>query len=420
VLGAENVSSILHNRSLLILGAAGSVSNMGNWITMMAVFALIVFRGDGSVTESSGIFLAGLLPMLLVSPLAGRLADRFDRKWLMIVSELLSGVAVIGLILVRRIELIYALLAVEATFGSLMMPARQAAIVDLVPREELTRANAFLAQLDGTIKIGAPMLAGLILALIGPPSAMILDVISFVLSALILSRLPALPPVAQQVKALPVATTAPVEANTWRALRGSPRLMLLFALAFAVTFILMGFDVLSSIFTRDVLQGSEEFFGVLIGLIGVGTVVVSTGLAFQQGEQKPWRDAIVGLALLAGIPAFLALATLPADLTLAKSLAILGCLIGGLGNGLVIVQSNTLLQLTAPSEWLGRLGGLFQSTFVAGQLMAIFATPILVPAILPIGTYLGIGAVALVLLALGTTMVLQNTRASAAVPVVAE
>ena len=152
----------------------------------------------------------------------------------------------------------------------------------------------------------------------------------------------------------------------------------------------------------------------------MGTVVVSTGLMFQRGEQKPWRDVMIGLALLAGIPAFLALATLPANLTLAKSLAILGCVIGGLGNGLVIVQSSTLLQLTAPPELLGRFGGLFQSTFVAGQMVAIFATPILVPAILPMGTYFGIGALALVLLTVGTAFVLQNTRAPAATPVVAE
>ena len=414
------MASIVRNRSMLILGTAESVSNIGNWITMMAIFALIVFRGDGSVTQSSGIFLAGLLPVLFASPLAGRLADRLDRKWLMIASELLSGVAVIGLILVRKVELIYALLALEATFGSLLTPARQAAIVDLVPREELTRANAFLSQLAGIIKIGAPMFAGLILAWMGPQNAMILDVISFALSALILSRLPALPPPARRATARPTEATGKIESNTWRALRDSPRLTLLFALAFAVTFILMGFDVLSSIFTRDVLKGGEEFFGILIGLIGVGTVVISTGLMFQRGEQKPWRDAMIGLALLAGIPAFLALATLPANLTLAKSLAILGCVIGGLGNGLVIVQSSTLLQLTAPPELLGRFGGLFQSTFVAGQMVAIFATPILVPAILPMGTYFGIGALALVLLTVGTAFVLQNTRAPAATPVVAE
>ncbi len=414
------MASIIRNRSMLILGTAESVSNIGNWITMMAIFALIVFRGEGSVAESSGIFLAGLLPMLLVSPLAGRWADRFDRKWLMIASELLSGVAVIGLILVRQIELIYALLALQATFGSLLMPARQAAIVDLVPRAELTHANAFLSQLSGTIKIGAPMLAGLILALIGPQNAMILDVISFALSALILSRLPALPPAARRTKVAQAEASGKIESDTWRVLRGSPRLMLLFALAFAVTFILMGFDVLSSIFTRDVLRGGEEFFGILIGLIGVGTVVVSTGLLFLKGASKPWRDAIVGLVLLAGIPAFLALATLAADLTLAKSLAIIGCLIGGLGNGLISVQSSTLLQVSAPPELLGRFGGLFQSTFVAGQMVAIFMTPALVPTILPMGMYFGVGALALILLAVGTAFVLQNTGAPAAAPIVAE
>jgi hypothetical protein len=60
------------NRRLLTLGVAESVSNTGNWITMMAVYAMLVFRGQGSVAESGAVFLAGLLPTLLFSPEIGR------------------------------------------------------------------------------------------------------------------------------------------------------------------------------------------------------------------------------------------------------------------------------------------------------------------------------------------------------------
>jgi MFS family permease len=77
------------NHHLLILGFAESVSGVGNWITALAIYALIVFRGSGDVLESSGVLLAGLGPMLLCSPLAGWLCDRFDRKRLMIASEVL-------------------------------------------------------------------------------------------------------------------------------------------------------------------------------------------------------------------------------------------------------------------------------------------------------------------------------------------
>ncbi len=398
------LKQVIHNRPILILGIAESISGIGNWITAMAVLALVIFRGDGTVAQSSGIFLAALLPSLLFSPLAGSLADRVDRKWLMMASEFLAGLTVLGLIFARPIELTYFLLALEATFGTLMLPARQAAIVDLVDQDDLTRANALLGQLSGIIKIGAPILAGMLLLVLAPQTAMVLDVISFGFSVAILSRLPALPP----HKSGRATLAANAQASPLTALRGSPQLSLLFAVAFLVTCVIMGFDVLASVFTRDVLAGNEGLFGLLIGLIGVGTVVATTGLLIIKGKPNPWRDTLVGLALLATIPGFLMLATLSPTLLWAQLLAVVGCLIGGVGNGLIVVQSGTLLQLLAPPELLGRLGGLLQSTFVAGQLFAIFATPFLVPERLAIGAYFGIAAVALLLIAAGSVLILRR------------
>ena len=186
--------AILTNPSLITIGISEFVSNIGNWITMMAVYAMVVFRGDGGVAQSSGIFLAGLFPTLVFSPAAGWLCDHFDRKWLMVISELASGLIVAGLIFTQRLELMYAILALQAISMTVMTPARQAVVPDIVGKDSLTQANAFLQQLAGLIKIAAPMLAGLILAVMNPHTAIILDVVSFGLSALILSRLPALPP----------------------------------------------------------------------------------------------------------------------------------------------------------------------------------------------------------------------------------
>ncbi len=87
--------------------------------------------------------------------------------------------------------LIYGLLALQAVSVSIMTPARQSVLPDIVPAEELTRANALLQQLSGIIKIGAPMIAGAVLAVLNPHQAIILDVISFALAALLLTFLPA-------------------------------------------------------------------------------------------------------------------------------------------------------------------------------------------------------------------------------------
>jgi MFS family permease len=402
---------ILRNRSLLILGISESVSGIGNWITMLAVFALVIFRGDGSVAQSSGIFLAGLLPTLLASPLAGWLCDHFNRKWLMITSELVSGLVVTGLIFTNRLELIYALLALQAIPISIMTPARQAVVPDIVAREDLTRANAFLQQLAGIIKIGAPMLAGLVLAVMSPHSAIVLDVISFALSAAILSRLPSLPPHrrlspadardAEEGSSLPVRTLTTV-------LRESSPLRLLFMLIFLGIVVIIGFDVLAPVFTRDILQANEELFGLLIGLIGMGTVGATTMLLVRQGDHNPWRDVVLGIILLASIPASLALATSVTSPGLSRALVAAGCLVGGIGNGLVTVQVGTLLQLLSPPALLGRIGGAFQSTAVAGQLIGLLATPILVPSLLSLRAYFSFATLALALLILYAVVTLHT------------
>ena len=105
------MKAILHNRSLLLLGLAESISNIGNWVTVMAIYAIVVFHGDGGVAESSAVMLAGLGPMLIFSPVAGWLSDRFDRKWLMISSQVLSALPIIAIIVAGPGPLIYLFLA---------------------------------------------------------------------------------------------------------------------------------------------------------------------------------------------------------------------------------------------------------------------------------------------------------------------
>ncbi len=392
---------IFKNKNLIILGISESVSNIGNWITMMAVFAMIVFKGQGGVADSSAVFLAGLLPLLLFSPAAGWLSDRFDRRTLMILSELSSGAVVAGLIFVDQPLWIYTLLALQAVSVSLMSPARQSAIVDIVPPQDLQAANAFLQQLNGIIKIIAPMLAGLILAVMNPHQAVILDVISFALSALILTRLPALRPHALPA-AVPHSQPASSSRNALSVIRSVPGLRLLIAAMFLTITIIIGLDVLAPVFTRDVLSGDERLFGLIIGLIGAGTLAVSIFLMLFGDRLNPWRGMVVGVFLLGLIPGTMGLAPLIPDPRLLRFVVMAGCLIGGVGNGLVVIESATLLQRLTPHAFLGRVSGLFQSAAVGGQLTGMLLTPLFVPAVLSLAGYLLAGSALVALLALVT------------------
>jgi MFS family permease len=407
--------TILGNRSLQVLGIAESVSGIGNWITMLAVFAMIVFDGGGSEAQSSAVFLAGLLPTLIFSPVAGWLCDRLDRKWLMIGSELASGMVVAGIIFARRLELIYGLLVLQAITTSIMSPARQASVPQLVGREDLSKANAFLQQLAGTIKIGAPVLAGALLAVMDPHTAIILDVVSFALSALILTRLPSLPPAGapQPAAARHEAPAAPA-GTLLSTLKSSWSLRFLFLLAFLAVLVFIGYDVLSSIFVRDVLHGEAGFYGMAIGFIGLGTVAGTVFLMAQKGEGRPWRDVVAGLALLGTIPASLALVAWLDRPSVGRVIVLATCLLGGVGNGFLNVQASTLLQLLSPPEILGRIGGAFQSTLVTGQLAGLLIVPALVPTLVSMGAYFALSAAIVVALVVYATIALSRRKVHSA------
>ena len=403
------MKAVLRNRSLVIMGISEAVSNTGSWITMMAVLSLIVFRAEGGVVQSSLIYLVGLLPTLLFSPAAGWLCDRFDRKWLMIISELLSGLVVSGIIFVERVEWIYFLLGLQAVTTSLITPARQSSVPQVVERSQLTQANALLQQISSLTKIAAPMLAGGVLSILSPHQAVILDVVSFIFSAVILSFLPSLHPqhAQQPVEKQPVFSSA--FAPLLDVLKKSSALRLLFTINFLAIIAIIAVDILAAIFTRDALQGGEKLLGFQIGLIGLGTLLGAASLMAQKKPSNPWMDILLGMTLLAAVPAAMAIGYWLPSLGLARGVAYTACLLGGFGMGRNSVQTGTLLQTISPAHVLGRVSSVFQSVIVGGQLIGILLTPLLVPLVFSVPTYFGL--VSGIILAVALLGILPRGRA---------
>ncbi|HLN61561.1 MAG TPA: MFS transporter, partial [Symbiobacteriaceae bacterium] len=136
------MTSILRNRSLLIIGGAEVINSIGSWITAMALYSILIFREHGGMALSSGIFLAQMLPMLLLGPVAGWICDRYDRRTLMVASRLLQGAVTAGLVFTDNLIAIYALLVLAAAASVVVGPARTAAMPEIVAPEHLSQANA--------------------------------------------------------------------------------------------------------------------------------------------------------------------------------------------------------------------------------------------------------------------------------------
>ena len=187
----EYVALLRKNPDYRNLWLARVVSNLGDWFNLLASAALITSL-TGAGTAISYLFLARFLPVFLMSPFAGVLADRYERRAIMVATDLLRGITVLCFLLVREpgdIWLLYLLTVVQFVLSSLYTPAHSALLSNIVPPEDLVTANA----LDGftwssMLAIGA-LLGGVAAALFGVTAAFIIDAATFVLSAWFVTRI---------------------------------------------------------------------------------------------------------------------------------------------------------------------------------------------------------------------------------------
>lgn len=404
---------LLRNRSLMLMGAAEVISSLGSWVTSMALYSILIFREGGGMGVSSAIFFASLGPALLLSPFAGWLCDRYDRRTLMIGSRLLQGAATAGLIFTENLPLIYTLLTLSAIFGLVMGPARTTAMPDVVAEDQLTQANAFMQQVTGTIKILAPALAGGLLTVMDPHLAIIIDVVSFVASAAVLLLLPPLPakgaPQAQGER--PAKEKGLFGDSLALMKRHIPGLLLLLPLNVLMALVLMAFDVAMAVYVRDILQSTIAFKGVLGFAVGGGMIAGSSIFMFLKGERNLWRDVILGFLLVTTLSVALALGEY-AGPQAARVILLVAGVLGGVGMGVINVQAGVLFIKLCPQAMLGRIGGIFDSVSMTGRLLGMVLTPILVPSVVSFGGYFGTASVLLLVAIAFTAVALGRMKAA--------
>lgn len=386
--------------SVLLFGLAEVVTSLGNWMSQMAVFSLLIFRGGGTVEQSTGILLSSLVAAGLASPLAGSLCDRFDRKILVIAGYLLSSLVVMGLLVAREPRQIYLCLAVLGALSSIVIPARQSTLRDILSPKELAKSNAFLQLLASLVKIAGPVVGGLLVLRIEPRVAIRLNVASYLIGAAMLMWLPSSRPrrASSLAKEHPRRLCGTASLASIRiAYRSFPLVGTFIPMVLCLAATMMVFDATASIIVRDLLQAGEGLLGILVSLIGCGSLVSSTLLAFRKHAGDPWHDLIKGQILLVAIP--ISVVIVPwLSLEMGRVVVSVLCFVGGLGSGFTAVQTLTLLQLMVPKDYVGRINGIYQSGIAVSQFVAAMLTPMLIPAYLSIPT--AFGALTLVMLVL--------------------
>jgi MFS family permease len=346
---------LLRNRSFVSLCAARAVSATGDQVAAIALVLLIA--KDHPATAVGGLLLAESLPMLL-STHAGVIADRFERRRLMIMCQLgqalIFGAVTIWL---PPYAALLGLLVLASLLGTLLRSTTQVALQATVPDRDLFAANALLGvALWGSMILG-PAIGGALAGIAGPRVALAVDTVTFVVSAATLLLLPRLPRV--------VSDDESDSGSAGAALRFAFRDPVLRSLIFAMTMLVAfaGVDNVAMVFlVKDTLGASSGAYGAAMTAFGVGMVGGSL-LVVRYPDWRPER-------ILLG--SFTATAGSAAALSVAPSMAVVipAQVVGGAGNGLDVAAQTTLVQRRTPPAMLGRMAGALNSAVAVGFLVA--------------------------------------------------
>ncbi|HEX9736543.1 MAG TPA: MFS transporter [Thermoanaerobaculia bacterium] len=355
----------LLNRDFVLLWQGQFVSMLGAQAFSVAMVFWIKRQTDSATLLGVGM-MSQWIPALLLSPIGGTLADQLSRRRLLIASDLIRGVAAIALgALVlsapdRSGWILAWLLTISVVMGvgdAIFRPAISAAIPDLVPAEQVTRANSLnRLALDVSTFFGQGA-GGVLFRLLGPGVLFVIDGVTYLFSALSESFIRLPPPPAPKT-----AGWRQVFAEFWQELKTGLRyvasrkgLRFLLFLSPLESFFMITIVVLLPFFVEDYLKVPPDWYGFLIASFGAGSFIgsVLAGATNIQGRLRTWAylAAAVGFALAAF------------GLALSRSpwVAMAWILFAGVMSGFSVIHMLSLAQLTTPNELRGRVLGLLET-----------------------------------------------------------
>ena len=344
------------------------ISLLGDWFNLIASAALVV-----ELTQSGfavgGLFLVRMLAPFLISPIAGVVADRYNRKHILILTDILRAIIVLGFLWIRapqQVWLLYTLTAIQLALSGFFFPTRTAILPDVVSGPELGAANA-LSSTTWSVMLGlGAALGGIVAGTWGIYPAFAIDSLTFVVSAVFIVQ------IKYDAAGHLDASDKTVSSALHEYLEGLRYLanhleILVMALHKAVggLFFTSGLQVIQVVIAESVFpigEGGAISLGLMFGIAGVGTGIGPiVARRFTGDRGRPLKVAILLGYLLSSL-GLLITATLFNFETV-----LVGILLRGIGGGMLWVFSTQLLLQSVPDLFRGRV---FSTEFATFTLMS--------------------------------------------------
>ncbi|GIK58880.1 MAG: MFS transporter [Chloroflexi bacterium] len=374
----EYLALLQRNRNFRLLWWGNVISLLGDWFNLIASASLIASLTDSGVAISY-LFLVRFVPLFVVSPFAGVVADRFSRKRILIASDLLRAVTVLGFLLVRSPEqvwLLYILTAVQFTLSAFFSPARSALLANIVAREDLVTANALDSFTWSTMLALGAFAGGVVAALFGLQTAFIADAVTFVLSAVVIAG----------IVTPGQARTAVTTQTGWldfldgfRFLRQHTFLLVIALVKAAGSLVWGGINVLEIKYANEIFalsdralpfvkDGATATLGMIYVVSGLGTGLGPLFMRRRLGDRPPRILAGIAIGFVLTGMGIISLGLAP---TLLLFLA--ATLVRTVGTGTIWVFSAALLQTMTPDVFRGRVFAFEFAALTLTQSISVLA-----------------------------------------------
>lgn len=282
-------------RTFAIVWSGQLVSLLG---TAMTRFALLIWTYQ-QTQQATAVALLGFfsfVPYILVSPFAGVLVDRYDRRWIMLLADLGAGLTTVGLLVLfhagaLHIWHLYVAQGLAGLFEAFQLPAYTAATTTLVPKARYGRISGMRSVASAASDVAAPLFAGFLVTVIGIDGVMWIDVASFLVAvgSLALVRFPRVPPV-----------EADASAPAWRQMQTGVRYILARRGLFGLLLVYVGINLFAALTYFAILPpmilarsgGSELALGSVQGALGAGALAGGIVMSLWGGPRRKIHGAL--------------------------------------------------------------------------------------------------------------------------------
>jgi MFS family permease len=362
---AETFRALRH-RNYQLFFSGQLISLIGTWMDQVAE-SWLVYRLTGSALLLGTVAFASQIPVFLLAPIGGALADRMDRRRILITTQssmMLVTFVLAWLTLSHRVHIwhVVALAAITGVINAFDLPARQSFVVDMVSRADLVNAIALNSSMFNGARVIGPAVAGVVVAGIGEGWCFFANGVSFIAVIIGLWMMKMERP-RMSIEGSPLENI--IEGfNFVTRTRPMRALMLLLAL---VSFAALPYAVLMPLFADKILHGGPKALGLLMGSSGVGALCGALLLATRKS--------------LRGLSTWVAIACTGLGVTLAlfsfsRTLWLSALLLAPVGFCTMVqmASSNTLIQSMVPDRLRGRVMSFYAMTFMGmaplGSLLA--------------------------------------------------